>query len=71
MEGFKQGNDSVFYKDPSGSGRTEAGGGEADAVAPTARVEVTLGCLEQGWEAGNALMPGPESWPRARGIPAG
>lgn len=37
MEGFKQGNDFVFYKDPSGLGRTEAGGREADAVAPTAR----------------------------------
>lgn len=70
MEGFKQGNDFVFYKDPSGLGRTEDGGREAASVAPTARVEVTLGCLEQGWEAGNVLMPGPESWSRAREIPA-
>lgn len=39
-----------FTKTPLDWGRTGAGGREADAVTPTARVEVTLGCLAQGWE---------------------
>lgn len=40
-------------------------------MAVTTTVEGMRGCLEQGWDAGNALMPGAESWPQERGNPAG